>query len=80
MEDYREKLEKLSEIRLVQLAEVYRKTIKGLQEHYNQAHLVAMNDIANYTKAELEKKTRELADIEAMLAERRNQNKGKQKE
>ena len=67
MEDYREKLEKLPPERLIQLVKVYQNTIKGLQEQYDQATMVAMITVADYTKTQLDQKKAELAQIQELL-------------
>ena len=70
MEDYLEKIEKLPTEKLVALVKVYQATIKGLQEQYDQAMMVAMITVADYTQGELTKKKSELGQIEQMIKER----------
>lgn len=68
MEDYREKIEKLPLERLVMLAEVYRNTIRQIEDYRRDAEIVAFNNVVKYTDGELAKKKTELAEIESIIA------------
>jgi hypothetical protein len=67
MEDYREKIEKLPLERLTKLAQAYRVTIRQMESYQQDARIVAIMDVVDYTEVELAKKRAELAEIERLI-------------
>lgn len=75
MEEYRNKLEKLSVQRLQALVDRYRETIArmefGQREAKAAGNYISLNSLIDYTEQELIKKREELVEIERLLAERK---------
>lgn len=70
MEDYIEKIRKLPDERLKLLSDNYRKTLAQLSDQYRLSIQAAMITVADYTKAEIDKKQAELDIIEQIIKER----------
>lgn len=70
MEEYKEKLEKLSLQRLKDLVKAYEKTIQSHEVTLREATIVGMGAIIEYNQKELEKKKAELAEIAKVIAEK----------
>ena len=60
LKDYLQKIEKLDNERLVELARKYRDTIETLKQNRREAEIVAFNTVVNYSNSELKKKQEEL--------------------
>ena len=71
MEDYIEKIRQLPDDRLQSLIDSYHKTLNKLNEQHRMAVQAAMLTVADYTRAEIDKKQAELETIEKILVERR---------
>jgi tRNA(Phe) wybutosine-synthesizing methylase Tyw3 len=70
LKDYLQKIEKLDNERLVELARKYRDTIETLKQNRREAEIVAFNTVVNYSNSELKKKQEELEVLEKLLEER----------
>jgi hypothetical protein len=71
MEEYQEKIAKLSVEKLVGLEKVYARTIHEYEVTIREALVVGMTTIVEYNRQELEKKQAELAVIQKLITERR---------
>jgi hypothetical protein len=72
MEDYRLKIENLPTEKLRDLADRYRKTIARLEAQQQDARIVAMQSVLEYTEQELTKKRHDLTEIEQLLTARKD--------
>lgn len=70
MEDYEEKIAKLSTERLEGLEKVYERTIHTYEATIREALAVGMITIVDYNQKELQKKQAELAVIRELIAKR----------
>ncbi|HEX2916407.1 MAG TPA: hypothetical protein VH186_36940 [Chloroflexia bacterium] len=73
MDEYREKIAKLSVERLSDLVEAYQKSISYLENQHREATVAAMLSVAQYTGDEIKKKKAELEIIEKILKERQQE-------
>ncbi|NWJ44809.1 MAG: hypothetical protein HXX08_02930 [Chloroflexi bacterium] len=70
LEDYLQKIEKLSDEKLLALANRYRNTIQEIRIYRRDAEIVAFTTVVKYTDEELRKKEEELAIIQSMIEKR----------
>jgi 3-dehydroquinate synthetase len=70
LQDYSEKIEKLTDAQLLHLIERYQKTIDSLYREKNMAEIVAMLTIVKFKEVEIDKKETELRAIKAIMAKR----------
>ncbi len=68
LEDYLEKIQKLSTPQLEGLVERYTKTIASLQRNRDDAQIVALTSLIEFNDKEIQKKKVELAIIQQILA------------
>lgn len=75
MEDYRDKLEGLTLERLQALARRYRETIAKMEYGQREARAagsyISLAELVDYTDQEIAKKREDLAEIERLLAKRK---------
>jgi hypothetical protein len=71
MEEYQEKIAKLSLEKLEGLAKVYGRTIHEYEVTIREALVVGMTTIVDFNRQELQKKQAELAIIQKLIEERR---------
>ncbi|MEI7555794.1 MAG: hypothetical protein WCK19_10955 [Chloroflexota bacterium] len=71
LKDYLQKIEELSDEKLLALANRYRSTIQEIRIYRRDAEIVAFTTVVKYTDEELKKKEEELAIIQSFIEKRK---------